>query len=386
MPRFKKRAAQYRLSVRPMSKTRIVFHVFHSTGIGGAEIHLLQLAMAQRELGWTPKIVARPDSWLAEQGAVEGIEILPLRMRGYFDLVSMSRLIALVRRHRPDVLHGHAMRGSHYARAARRWNRSTALVMTAHSTNSWRHFDRRTPIICVSRAVERALRGRGFSKLHLIYNGIPKTPPTTRATDDLPMYREIAARKHGENRLLILHVGRFIRDKAQDWLLDQWENLPAELADTLLIVFVGDWQETDYGRSCHRRLSSSALLRDKAVFVGPQSMSALTAWYDLADLLVLPSRREAFGLTLLEGARAGLPALASEIGGIPEAVLDNRTGFLFPPEDGSAFLVKLRMLLDEERRKTLGAAAKKRFLGQFTTQRMALETVALYDRALCGQS
>lgn len=368
-----------------MAQSGSVFHLFHSTGIGGAEIHLLQLAAAQRELGWTPRILARPGSWLAQQAAAERFEVLSLRMRGFFDPVSAIRLGRLIRRYRPNLLHAHAMRASHYARLARRWNRSPTLVMTAHSTNSWKHFDRSAPIVCVSRSVEEALRARGLSNLHLIYNGIPELAPIPDSSvEESSLYREIAERKRVQGRLVLLQVGRFIRDKGQDWMLQQLEELPSELAGRVLVLFAGDWQGTDYGRACHRQLLASPELNERVVFLGQQPMGALTAWYRMADALVLPSRREACPLSLLEAARAGLPALASEIGGIPELVRDTGNGYLFPVGDGSAFAARLRLLLDPAQRRALGAVARTRFLEDFTAERMARQTLALYRRVLDG--
>ncbi|MCB2262605.1 MAG: glycosyltransferase family 4 protein [Candidatus Thiosymbion ectosymbiont of Robbea hypermnestra] len=370
-----------------MSQSGSVFHLFHSAGIGGIEIHLLHLATAQREQGWAPRILTQPRSWLAEQAVAAGLEVLPLNMRGFFDPVSVLRLAGLIRRHRPDLLHAHAMRASHYARLARRWNHSSALVVTAHSTSSWKHFDRNAPVICVSRAVEQALRARGLSNLHLIYNGIPQVPPRPAgAVEKSSLFRELAERKRTQGRLVLLQVGRFIHDKGQDWLLEQLAGLPQEFAERILVLFAGDWQATDYGRACHHRLAASPRLREIAVFLGPTSMAALSTWYRLTDVLILPSRREACSLSLLEAARAGIPALASEIGGIPELVHDAEHGYLFPCKDGAIFADRLHRLLDPAQRHTLGTAAKTRFREHFTAQRMANQTLAFYRRVLDGDT
>lgn len=370
-----------------MVQPRSVFHLFHSTGVGGAEIHLLQLARAQRVQDWRPLILARPGSWLAHQAAADGLEVLPLRMRGFFDPVSVLRLGWLIRRHRPDLLHAHAMRGTRYARLARRWSGSPGLVMTAHSTSSWKHFDRREPVICVSRAVEQALRARGLSNLHLIYNGIPElSPQPEQSVEESSLYRRIAERKSEQNLLVLLQVGRFIRDKGQDWMLERLDKLPPELAARVLVLFAGDWQGTEFGRACHRRFLASTRLEEGAVLLGSLSMSELEAWYRLADALVLPSRREACPLSLLEAARAGLPVLASDAGGIPELVQDAGNGYLFPVGDHLAFEARLGLLLDPAQRLTLGEQARRRFFEGFTAKRMASETLALYRKVLAGEA
>lgn len=365
-----------------MDRSQSVFHLFHSTAVGGIETHVLQLATAQREFGWKPRIVTREDGWLAKRAAADGFEVLPLRMRGFYDLRSAIRLATLVRGLRPDLLHAHGMRGSRYARIACRLCRSSALVMTAHSTNSWKHFDSQGAVICVSRAVKTALAERGLTNLHLIRNGIPDDPPESPASIGVaPSYLDLSGPRTNGG-LLLLHVGRFIPDKAQDWLLTQLERLPDELSERLSVLFVGDWQRTDYGRTCHNRSVASPRLRERTLFVGEQGKDAISALYGLADAVVLPSRREACPLTLLEAARAGLPVLASAVGGVPELVQESETGYLFPPGNGAVFARKLGRLLDPDQRRTIGAASRDRFLRHFTARRMAVETLALYRNLL----
>jgi glycosyltransferase involved in cell wall biosynthesis len=366
-----------------MSRNRTVLHLFHSTVIGGIEVHILQLATAQRALGWRACVVARPDSWLAEQAASAGIDVMPLRMRGFWDVSSTARLFSIVRKQRPAVLHGHAMRGSHYARLSRRWLKgSPPLVQSAHSTHSWKHFDPAAPVICVSEAVAEALRARGFRNLPVIYNGIPEASQRSGSDKKPSMWRWLSERKRSERLLVLLQVGRFIPDKAQDWTLAQLATLPPELSSRILVLFIGDWSATEYGRACHRLRMDSPHLRARTVFLGQQDIEAVDAWYELADAVLLPSRREALGLTLLEAARSSLPVVASAVGGIPEVVQNGLTGHLFASDDTGAFGSALRRLLDPIHREELGTAARARFLSRFTAERMARETVFLYEKML----
>jgi glycosyltransferase involved in cell wall biosynthesis len=182
--------------------------------------------------------------------------------------------------------------------------------------------------------------------------------------------------------LVLLQVGRFIPDKAQDWTLAQLATLSPELASRILVLFIGDWRSTEYGRGCHRFLMDTPDLSARAVFLGQQDIEAMFAWYELADAVLLPSRREALGLTLLEAARSSLPVVASDVGGIPEVVQNGVTGHLFPSDDTGAFRSSLRRLLDPIHRKDLGTAARARYDRKFTAERMARETVALYQHVI----
>ena len=91
-----------------------------------------------------------------------------------------------------------------------------------------------------------------------------------------------------------------------------------------------------------------------------------------ADLFVWPAEREAIGMALLEAAAAGLPVVAAETDGVPAVVAHGETGLLAPAGDAGAFADCLRALLaDPDRRREMGAAARKRVLARHDIARAA---------------
>jgi glycosyltransferase involved in cell wall biosynthesis len=82
-------------------------------------------------------------------------------------------------------------------------------------------------------------------------------------------------------------------------------------------------------------------------------------WYSAADVLVVPSRYEPFGMVVLEGMLHGLPVIAAEVGGPADILEHGRTGLFFPPRNGTALAAALRQLVenDEDRRRMGHAAA-----------------------------
>ena len=94
--------------------------------------------------------------------------------------------------------------------------------------------------------------------------------------------------------------------------------------------------------------------------------------YAALDLLVIPSRfEEPFGMTVVEAGVYGLPVVATHMGGIPEIVVDGETGLLVPPRDPAALAEALRtLLLDPERRRALGGAARRRVHAHFQAEHM----------------
>jgi glycosyltransferase involved in cell wall biosynthesis len=92
---------------------------------------------------------------------------------------------------------------------------------------------------------------------------------------------------------------------------------------------------------------------------------------DAADFLVAPSRQEAFGRVIIEAALAGIPAIGTRVDGIPEAILEDQTGLLVPPESPEALAAAIaRLSADEELRHRMGAAAAQRAHALFTIERV----------------
>ncbi|HEY8487907.1 MAG TPA: glycosyltransferase, partial [Thermaerobacter sp.] len=106
-----------------------------------------------------------------------------------------------------------------------------------------------------------------------------------------------------------------------------------------------------------------------------------------AAVAVLCTRREGLPLTVLEAMAAGVPVVATAVGGVPEAVRHGVTGFLVPPGDPAAVARYLATLLaDPALRRRMGAAARARYEAHYTVDRMVAATLAVYRAACAGQS
>ncbi|HEX8171786.1 MAG TPA: glycosyltransferase [Thermoanaerobaculia bacterium] len=113
------------------------------------------------------------------------------------------------------------------------------------------------------------------------------------------------------------------------------------------------------------------------------SRDDVEACYALADVVVIPSRRESFSRVALEAMAMGRPIVATRAGGLPEAVIDGETGLLVPPEDPTALAAALRALLaDRALAQRFGRAARERYEQHFTVEAMAAARRAAWQRAL----
>jgi glycosyltransferase involved in cell wall biosynthesis len=101
------------------------------------------------------------------------------------------------------------------------------------------------------------------------------------------------------------------------------------------------------------------------------------------DVFVMPSLEEGFGIAALEAMAAGLPVVATAVGGIPELVKDGETGWLVPPADPQALAGRLRSLLrDSGLRQAMGIAGHSRAQDHFSMDRMVENVSKIYDGIL----
>jgi glycosyltransferase involved in cell wall biosynthesis len=105
----------------------------------------------------------------------------------------------------------------------------------------------------------------------------------------------------------------------------------------------------------------------------------------VSDLFVLSSRSEGLPYTIIEAMLAGLPVVATAVGGVPELVEDGRTGFLVPPGDHGALAEAIQRLLDDSSlRVSMGEKGREKALREFTLDRMLIETQEIYRQVLGG--
>jgi glycosyltransferase involved in cell wall biosynthesis len=346
-----------------------IVQILHSQGYGGAENHALVLSRALHQSGHEVSLACPEGSWLERNASQVGLTVLPLRMRGLYDLVSHWRLRRWVRAERPDIVHGHLIRGAYYAGwAAQAWA-SAAPVCTAHATTAYKHMGRCRRIIAVSQAVKNQMLARGHADalIDVVHNGMPDVPPAERQARRAELLIP-------PSHLALVLVGRFVRDKGQDLVLRALGGLPEHVH----LYFIGDPQ-TSFGQEV-KALAQTEGLAHRVHFLGyRQDVPRLLCAF---DLYVSGSRREALGLSLVEASAAGLPIVATAVGGVPEVVVDQHTGLLVPPDRPDILTQSLAQLIDQpSNRQTLGRQGRQHYLRQFTVEAMLAGTLQTYERA-----
>ena len=145
---------------------------------------------------------------------------------------------------------------------------------------------------------------------------------------------------------VLLFVGRIQALKAADVAIEALAALDDSRA-VLLVVGGPSGAEGDAELARLRRLTRGHGLDDRVRFVPPQVHERLATYYRAADVCVVPSRSESFGLVALEAAACGVPVVAADVGGLREIVADGRTGILVAGPDPASFAGAIRAVLDD---------------------------------------
>jgi glycosyltransferase involved in cell wall biosynthesis len=180
----------------------------------------------------------------------------------------------------------------------------------------------------------------------------------------------------GDDALVLIGVGRLRYYKGHGTTIRALTQLPNTLA-----VLAGNGPMEVEWQALARELG----VAQRAIFPGSPSDAELPAYLQAADVFAFPSnsRAEAFGIALLEGMASGLPAISTEVGSATSWInADGVSGRVIAPEDPAAFAAAVETLRDPALRMALGAAARARVAGQFTTERMVAGVEKVYQTLL----
>jgi D-inositol-3-phosphate glycosyltransferase len=193
-----------------------------------------------------------------------------------------------------------------------------------------------------------------------------------------------------QSRRIILFVGRIEPLKGIDTLLRAIALVAPEIPhwqDELSVIIIGgapgagaDEAAAELDRL--QRLRSELGIEELVTFQGAEDQDSLVYYYSAAEMVVVPSHYESFGMVALEAMACGTPVVASKVGGLAFNVQDGRTGFLVPERDPAALADRIRLLLSEPHlRQDLGAEAI-RWVSQYSWPSVADRILKIYEGAL----
>ena len=208
-------------------------------------------------------------------------------------------------------------------------------------------------------------------RVQTLYNGL-----------DLASWSNIRSSLTNPTAPVIVTVGNIRRVKGHDVLIRAAAIVASKFSGVRFSI-AGEVLEPDFYNEL-QQLAQRLGISEQISFTG--EITELSSFLASATLFVLPSRSEGFSNAIVEAMAAGLPVIASDVGGNTEAVIDDTTGRIVPPEDvGALASAMLEMLGNPDRARAMGNAGRRRVEQHFTTEAMMKQLTAAYQGLLANQ-
>jgi len=285
----------------------------------------------------------------------------------------MTELVAWLEHHHIDILHTHSFRPNLYARMAGAVLKPAGLKIVAHYHNDYADkwqgdaltIERRLGAVTdaalsVSRAIALHVRDLTGTRATVLQNGIDfdRVMGGDRDAGRVALGVPTGMRAVGL-------VGRLCRQKGADIFVEAAALLHGRFPDVQFVI-VGDVEDPALKEHLSTRIARLKLA-DRVTFAG--HWNGMADCYAALDLLAAPSRWEGFGLVLAEAMAAGVPVVASAVGGIPEVV--GKAGALVPPENSEALAASIGDVLANPAKAASMSTAGRQESGRFDWARSA---------------
>jgi D-inositol-3-phosphate glycosyltransferase len=223
-----------------------------------------------------------------------------------------------------------------------------------------------------------------WSRLTVVSPGVNLKVFGPRPTTDL------RARLGLQNHRVILFAGRFERLKGAETLLEAFAILQREqpVPQPLTLIMIGDdsyngaaeSREQGGERKRLQGLAAKLGINDSVRFLGAVAQGALASYLSLADVCVVPSYSESFGLVALEAEACGTPVVAARVGGLPAIVKDGLTGYTIPGHEPRLYAERIAQLLQDDELRRCFSRRSRMVATQFTWERTAERLLEEYNR------
>jgi glycosyltransferase involved in cell wall biosynthesis len=356
-----------------------ILHTESSMGWGGQENRSLLESEELVKRGHKAIILCQPKSGLAKRAQKSGIRIALVRMRTSFDPVAINLVRGLLRKEKINIINTHSSRDSWIATIGA-WlsGRKHIVVRTRHLAigikKSLTYTLLPDKIVTVSEYVRRLFMDQGIQpdKVITIPSGIDLMKFDPSKTDNT--LREEIGINQADPLVVMVAILRF--NKGHYYFVNAAKKVIEDFPDTKFLI-VGDGPQ----RKNIERYVNELDLRNNVLMLGlrddiPRILAS-------ADIYVMPSLREGMGQSTMEAMAMGVPVIVSNVGGLPELVIDNQTGIVVPPKDVSSLAkAMITMLSDKEKSRRLAEAARQSIRDKYSIERTIDKTLELYAALL----
>ncbi|MCX7918797.1 MAG: glycosyltransferase family 4 protein [bacterium] len=368
-----------------------ILHLISSSNIGGSPIHTLLLCQELEKLGCKTLIISPQNGSFESEIKKSGIEWIPMDLNAPFRISLYNQLSQMILQKQIDIIHTHELKAD-FIGFILAWKTRRPLITTIHNMinkgplPNWKKY----VYICLTRliatrqnkiiAVSDAVRHNTIDKLKIpgdkvitIRNGT-KILELNPALDKPSILRNLGLLP---NKPVIALISRLIpKQKGHTYFL-QAAKLILKQNPKPQFLIIGDGTIRKYLEVLTQQLG----IQSDVHFVGWQHNI-----FDILqsiDICVVPSLWDPLPRIVLEAMAAGIPVVASNVDGIPEAVIDGVTGILVPPANAQRLADACLTLLNHpEKAKQMGYAGRNRAIAEFSSDRHAQEVLKVYEEIL----
>ncbi len=357
-----------------------VLHLLNHAGQGGTEQYIRTLIRSMEQEHVKSELAYHEYGPLAQWAQETGLPIHRIEMNSPFDRAAVAALVQLCREREIDVIHTHYLRENYIALQAKGKLSGLRVIYTYHILTENSAVQKLCNRI-LSLRQDAAVANCSAGAVRLVQNGVPKKKVRLVYNAVEPeLWRESGSSLRdelgvGEETFLFLFAARLVEGKGHAWLLDSVKKLKACAQRPFRLVLAGDGPL----RGALEQNAEQLGLADTVTFLGFRSDMANL--YHGADLTLCPSESETLSLLLLESLACGTPALATDVGGIPDILsTEHDCGAMVPYGDTQALVAAMnRVMEDRDTLKRWGANAPRVIEEKFSVRTQCRNMLALYQ-------
>lgn len=356
-------------------------HLETGRHVYGGAVQVLHLVEGLRAAGDEAILVAPRDSEVLSAGESRGLTCVPVQFGGEGDLRFVRRFRAMIDEHDPHLVHLHSRRGADTLGLLAAWRSGVPTVLSRRVDNpespllARLKYGRCDRVVAISDGIRRVLLAEGVpaDRVVTVRSAIDAEAISAECADPAALRSEF---DFPDDALVIVMAAQFIHRKGHDVLLDALPDVIEAEPRTRVLLF-GQGPLLDALSVRVREAALAEYVRTPGFRDGVEQL------LPCCDLMVHPARAEGLGIALLEAASAGLPIVSTHVGGIPEAVVDGRTGVLVDADDADALRAALLKLLgDPDLRARMGAEARAWVRAERSVPAMVRGNRAVYEAVL----
>lgn len=373
-----------------MKKKYNILQYIETSGPGGAETVLLNIASNIDKDRFNPMVVLHKSKWLHEQLLRNKIETEIIPSKRSWDMVFLAKFVRYCRRHKIDLIHSHLFGANLYSCLAGALLR-LPVITTFHNELFFQGRSERfmalksmiirnfaAQIVFVAEYMKKDyVENLNFpdNKLLTIYNGVESNNGINNF-DSSSLKKELAILN---DDLLVGHIANLRPPKGHQYLIKAASHVCKQIPNAKFLL-IGDEGDGVIKKEIED-LTAELGLGENIKLLGFRN--DVNKLLQLIDVFVLSSTSEGLPLSVIEAMASSKPVVATNIGGLPEIVVPDKTGYLVEPQNAEALAVKLMFLLkDKTLRNRMGQAGRKVIEEKYSLQTMIDNYQNLYEELL----